>query len=68
MLKIRQFIQRIFGFCDTCGRWLVFPKRRRRNTAYHDDEQNYVTLCWNCFLWQEERWDEMWREYHSGLL
>ena len=42
--------------------------RRRQNTAYHEDELNFNTLC---FVHQAETdayWDERWRDYYSGVL
>lgn len=41
---------------------------RRQNTAYVDNKMNWVTMCDDCFKFNEEHWDEMWTEYYSGRL
>ncbi len=43
-------------------------KRRRQNTAYSDDERNWVTACDDCMVIIQERWDDMWDDYYGGLL
>ena len=35
-------------------------KRRRMNTCYTDDEKNYVTSCWGCFVELWENYDGLW--------
>lgn len=39
---------------------------QRQNTAYHDDERNWVTLCPECMKACDEYWAEMWEEYYNG--
>jgi len=58
--------QKIFGYCGMCGQWFVYPKRRRQNTAYIDDEYNYITVCSECFERVEAYWEECWREYNGS--
>ena len=43
-------------------------KRRRQNTQYVDDKQNWVTLCDDCFKECEEHWRAMWDEYYRGVM
>lgn len=38
------------------------------NTAYVNDECNWMTSCLDCFNRSEEDWAEKWAEYYSGLL
>lgn len=65
----RKWFQKLFGFCPMCGRWFCFDiKRRRQNTAYEDDELNYVTVCSDCFEEIEEHWAELWEWYWSTRL
>ena len=47
------------GPCQRLG------KRRRQNTAYNDEESNWVHLCDQCFEQNEKYWGEMWSEYYS---
>jgi hypothetical protein len=43
-------------------------KRRRQNTAYVEDERNWVVACDDCFEEIEEYWNKMWREYYGVIL
>lgn len=52
-----------FGPCESKN-----ATRQRQNTAYNDDERNWVTLCPECAKANDEHWAEMWREYYSGCL
>ena len=54
--------------CEKCGEFSWKVKRRRQNTAYVDDEMNYVTVCPQCFEEIEEIWKERWAEYYSECL
>lgn len=56
--------------CERPG-CLMPAYRRRQDTAYADEELNYVTLCAehhaeNDEYWAE-RWDEYWSEVRGGL-
>ena len=42
--------------------------RQRQNTAYADDNQNWVTLCPSCMKANAEHWADMWADYYSGCL
>lgn len=42
-------------------------KRRRQNTAYCDDELNWVFFCDKCQEMNEEYWAERWSDYYSML-
>ena len=35
-------------------------KRRRLNTCYQEDEKNYLTSCWSCFVELWENYDGLW--------
>ena len=43
-------------------------KRRRQNTRYEDDAQNWVTLCDDCMEANDAYWDDMWADYYSGCM
>ena len=51
------------GYCEMCGRWFVYPKTRRMNTAYVEGELNFCRVCEPCFIDIEQHWAEMWEEY-----
>jgi len=52
--------------CEMCelrvGQW------RRQNTQYYDDRSNWVFLCNDCNMLNEEHWAEMWRDYYAECL
>ena len=64
---VRNFFYKIFGYCPRHG-WFLYPKRYRMNTAYYEDELNYSVGCKYCQQESYEYYQELWREYHSGLL
>lgn len=61
-LKDIHFCQGVDGPCSNIG------KRRRRNTAYVDDEKNFVIMCDSCFELEQEYWKEMWAQYNSDRI
>jgi hypothetical protein len=54
------------GWNGPCGR--QDATRQRQNTAYMDEERNWVTLCPKCMKENDEEWADMWRDYYGGLL
>lgn len=68
MNKLIHFLHLLFGYCHMCRHWFVYPKRRRMNTQYVEDEANYITACAACFEEIEENWEERWKEYWSERL
>ena len=52
--------------CPACGR--PGAERRRQNTAYADDERNFVTLCPSCHEENNEHWREQWQEYWGNVI
>jgi hypothetical protein len=54
------------GECEACGN--PNGERYRQNTQYCNDEYNFVTLCPECRIENDEHWAYMWKEYYAGLL
>lgn len=54
--------------CPCCGTVSDTVERRRMNTAYADEESNYLTSCLACFEMSEDYWRERWADYYGGLL
>jgi len=50
--------------CERCES--TDAERRRQNTFYPDEEDNYVTLCPQCHKDNESYWEDMWIEYYSS--
>lgn len=42
--------------------------KRRQNTAYVEDEKNWVVMCDSCFEENEAYWQERWEEYYTGCM
>ncbi len=53
--------QGIDGPCDNEG------IKRRQNTAYNDDDKNWVFMCDKCAEYNDQHWDEMWSDRNQGL-
>ena len=49
--------------CDQCER--LDAIRYRQNTQYEEDERNWVTLCPECQIENDEYWAGMWAEYYA---
>jgi len=61
-----KLFRKLFGYCWHCGRWFVYPKRRRMSSDYSDEESNYCTECSDCNEQTERYWENMWDDYNSG--
>ena len=63
-----KLIKRMFGYCEHCNRWFVYPKKRKMSTAFEHEESNYINSCKNCYNEIEEYWKERWIEFYSSRL
>ena len=54
--------------CPHCQRWSQTVERRRMNTRYVNDEQNWITECDECFEDTESYWADMWDDYYRGCM
>lgn len=54
------------GMWHPCDRMDAY--KRRQNTAYVNDESNWVVMYDDCFEENCKYWDEMWKEYYSDCL
>ena len=66
--NVKKFIRNVFGYCEYCNRYFVYPKKFRRNTAFVDDSQNYMVGCKDCEKRDFEEYEEMCRDYWSSRL
>jgi len=68
--KFHRFCRSIgIPFCTGAeGPCFRIGKRRRRNTAYVNDEDNWVFQCDKCFKREQEYWKDMWHEYYSQIM
>ena len=54
--------------CPCCNK-LKLPGgilKRRRNTCYENDEKNYITSCYQCFVFDCEMMEDLWSEYRTS--
>jgi hypothetical protein len=63
---VKQYVH--YKKCPCCGINKPYVLRRRQNTAYEDEESNYVECCEDCFEQIESYWEERWQEYYSQVL
>jgi len=52
-------------FCATC---VDSVELRRRNTAYVDDELNWLIACEECHQADFDYYAERWADYYQGLM
>ena len=67
--KIHSFLYKHAGTCTGVeGICFNIGYKQRQNTAYVDDQCNWVHLCDDCAKVNDEYWSEMWDEYNRGRL
>ena len=54
--------------CIMCKEDKPDVRRRRQNTAYVEDERNFVILCDDCNETNEAYWKEQWEDFYSMVL
>jgi hypothetical protein len=64
--RIHAWLERMLGYCDKCDRFFVYPKTRRQNTAYVQEELNFIHCCADCFEDVEEQWADLWANHGYG--
>lgn len=63
-----RFLSLLFGpRCPSCGKHGRDVCRRRMNTAYVNDESNFITECDSCFADTEDYWAEMCQEHYRNI-
>jgi len=55
------------GTCPICSRTGQIAKRRR-NTSYANDENNWQVSCEGCFEEDYARFQDLWDEYYGSRL
>lgn len=49
--------------CGQCNQQKDSVERRQTNTAYVEEELNWVTECAECFELTEDHWRMMWEDH-----
>lgn len=52
--------------CPQCNEPKTTVLKRRQNTAYGDDDANFILCCQGCFEMAVEYWEERWEEYRGS--
>lgn len=54
--------------CPECGVEVSINEieKRRMNTAYINQEDNFSESCIKCFDETQLHWDELWKDYGNG--
>ena len=56
--------------CPVCNQMVPLEeiqKRRSEVTHYENEEGNWFTGCYDCFLYSEQCWQEQMDEYHASI-
>ena len=55
-------------YCDFCKTYhnVDYFKTRRLNTAYVEDEKNFIYSCENEYTIAYNHYEEMWQDYYGG--
>lgn len=67
LISKSKFLSKILGLCPRHGLFL-YPKRFRMNSAYVDEEANYMVGCKYCKEEAYEYYQELWDNFYSGCL
>lgn len=51
--------------CVSCKKKKDSVEERRQNTRYANDSLNYVVMCDECFIDNEEYWKGMWEQTYG---
>lgn len=57
----------ITAICPCCHERVLASaiETRRMNTAYEDEERNYIVSCLACWEYSETLWAAQWAEYNA---
>jgi len=56
--------------CPVCNQQVPLEeiqKRRSEVTHYENEESNWFTGCYKCFLYSEQCWQDQMDEYHASI-
>lgn len=67
-MKAAKQYRRKFTWCGSCDRKMQRVYKAPQRTAYHDPEANFFYGCRQCHEYNDQYWDEMWREYYGSIL
>ena len=60
--------KRLLGYCPCCERYFRYPvTTERRNTAYCEESNNWLTACGECQEEDYAYYAELWADYYSSI-
>lgn len=65
---MKNTFKRIFGYCEYCHKYFKYPKRRELNTAYVNEEDNWMCSCKGCYDEVVDYYKELWENYYRDCL
>lgn len=66
--KYVEGFKKIFGYCEYCRKYFKYPKRRELNTAYVNEEDNWMCSCKGCYDEVVDYYKELWENYYRDCL
>ena len=64
----RSLFDKLFGYCPCCERHFRYSvKTKRRNTAYAEESDNWLTACKECHSKDEAYFADLWEQYYSSI-
>ena len=66
--KCVEGFKKIFGYCEYCHKYFKYPKRRELNTAYVNEEDNWMCSCKGCYDEVVDYYKELWENYYRDCL
>ena len=66
--EYRNIFKIVFGYCPCCEKFFKYGvKTRRRNTAYVDESNNWLTACRTCHKEDTAYFADLWDQYYSSI-
>lgn len=65
---MKNTFKKIFGYCGYCRKYFKYPKRRELNTAYVNEEDNWMCSCKGCYDEAVDYYKELWENYYRDCL
>lgn len=64
----RTIFEKLLGYCPCCERYFRRSiKTTRRNTAYVNEPDNWLTACKKCHIEDEAYFDDLWEQYYGSV-
>ena len=66
--KQRSLIKKLLGFCPCCERYFRYSiTTQRRNTAYVEEADNWLTSCKECHNEDDAYFADLWDQYYESI-